>query len=75
MSSDSFLTLCGLSLTISYEELVLSPALLSTISASGSGSTLLSIVLSSMFLLLINTNSLSDLESELTDVGGGCGCF
>ena len=35
-------------------------------------STLLLITLALIFLLQINTNSLSDAESELTD-GGGCG--
>ena len=34
---------------------------------------LLSAVLSLMFLLQINTNSLCDSEAELTDVGVGCG--
>ena len=71
-SFGGFLTLCGLSLTISFEELVMSPVLLSTISVSGSESTLLSIVLSLMFLLRMNINSLFDSQSELADVGGSC---
>ena len=68
-------SLWSLSLTISSKELVLSLALLSTIYVSGFGSTLFSIVLSLMFLRWINTNSLSNSESKLMDVGGGCGCL
>ena len=71
-SFGGFLTLCVLPLTISFEESVMSRVLLSTISVSGSESTLLSIVLSLMFFLRMNTNSLSDSESELTDVDGSC---
>ena len=70
-----FLTFCGLCLAVSSEESVLSPVLRSTIPASGSGATLLSTVLSLIFLLRINTNSLSDSDLEFMDVGGGGGCL